>query len=125
AGKTARPKTAYVDSAAAGGAKLIYRHVVDSATIVGSLMPVEIMLVLPTGIEQVIAAQPGNVVANHVILAVPETCPRRLSINIVGRENACSRLAKRLQSTAQLGKLRYIFLGTPGPPVAQKTVVEI
>ena len=62
---------------------LVNDLIIDRAAIVGAVMVVEILLDLPTKLEQVIALDPGQVVAQHLVLAVPNPLARVLVVYVV------------------------------------------
>ena len=62
---------------------LVNDLIIDCAAIVGAVMVVEILLDLPTELEQVIALDPGQVVAEHLVLPVPNPLARALVVYVI------------------------------------------
>ena len=73
--------------------ELIDGLVVNSAAIIGALMPVEVVLISSAELEEVISFQHRNVVPEHVIFPVPETGPGLLRVHVVRTEILKLRLA--------------------------------
>ncbi len=62
---------------------LVNDLIIDRAAIVGAVMVVEILLDLSTKLEQVVALHPRQVVAEHLVLTVPDALARALIIHVV------------------------------------------
>src|SRR5271155_224396 len=92
-------------------------------------MPVEVVLISTTELQQVVASQVGNIVANHLIVPIPETGAGLLSVHVIRAEILTGVLAAEefecsVQRT-QRGSLRNVSRPGPLPPVAQETVVDV
>ena len=57
--------------------------IIDRAAIVGARVVVEILLDIPTKLEQVITLYPSYVVAEHLVLAVPDPLTCALVIDVI------------------------------------------
>ncbi len=100
--------------------------VVDAAAVVSSLVPVEVVLILAAELEQVIAFQPGDVVTEHLVMAVPEAGTALLRVDVVGTKVLGVALTRKyFQRSTQTLYLRRVSGSGPLPPVAQEAVVEI
>ena len=66
--------------------KLIHRLIVDAAAIVATLVVVPVALVGAAELEEVIALQHAHVIANHVVLTIPETGAGVLRVDVVRAE---------------------------------------
>ena len=124
------PRSSVVDiTAAAGIPNLISRRVVDAGTIVSALVVVEVMLKLPSKLDEVIALQLGKIVTEEIILAVPDPGTNLLSVDVIRRNRirlsrSCA-LAKRLDRTRRTRNLRRSACALPLPVIASKAVVKI
>src|SRR6478736_9452544 len=93
-------------------------------------MPVEVVLVDSADLEQVISFQDGNVIAEHVVFAVPETGTGLLSVYVIRNESlqlgfAALDFQRPAQPRAKRATLNGVTLAGPRPPVAQKAIVEV
>src|SRR5690242_17402539 len=71
-----------------------------------------------------VTLQHGDVVAEELVLAVPEACADVLRVHVVGCKNRGA-LSKRLQGAAKLGELRRAAGSVPRPIIPQIAEVEI
>ena len=116
--------TPQVDSGAGRRSQLIHGLVVDPATVIGALMPVEVVLIATAKLEQVVPFQHADIVTKHLVMAIPKACPRLLRIHVVGAQVLEFRLTQWFKRSSQPGKLYRISRPVPGPPIAQVAVVE-
>ena len=98
---------------------------IDSAAVVGTLVIVPIPLICSSKLKEMLALGPGNIIADHMVLAVPESCTYILGIQIDWREYVGGRFAKGFQGPSQSGDLWSLTGGTAGPEITQKTVVQV
>ena len=119
-------ETSVSDVAARGiAANLIGGREVDAGSIIGALVVVEVVLVLAAELDKVIALQLGQVIAEEVILAVPDTGADVLCIDVVRRENDRGALAERFNRASSACNLSRSVSALPLPEVAQVAVVEV
>ena len=59
---------------------------VDASTIICALVVIPIVLVGTAKREEVVALEHGDIVAQHLIVSIPETVARVLRVHIVGPE---------------------------------------
>src|SRR6266478_5240129 len=93
------------------------------------------MLVGSAELEEVRSFDPGKVVADQVLLAIPEPGADTLCIQVVGGQQTARGLTLGLQRPAQTGQLRLLGHSRPSwslpsrkiacPVIAQITVVEV
>src|SRR5271154_3866995 len=91
-------------------------------------MLVPVVLIGTAKLEQVVASQARNVVAQHLIVPVPITGTGLLGVYVVGAEIVGRSLplaAHNFERSAQASHLRRISLPDPLPKVTQEAVVEI
>jgi hypothetical protein len=91
-------------------------------------VPVEVVLVHATELDHVFALQPGRIVANHIVLAIPEAGTRLLRIHVVGLDRSlvwAVGLAKWLQRSAETRELHRTARPAPRPPVAQVAITHV
>ena len=79
-------------------------------------MPVEVVLIRATELEQVVALQHAHIIAEHVVFSIPEAGTRLLRIHVVGSQNVVPAFAERLKRAAQACKLQV----SPALPHCQK-----
>src|SRR5208282_3646599 len=109
-------------------AKLVDRLVVDSAAIIGALMVVPVVLVRTAKLKQVVAFQHGNIIANHLIVPIPDAIAGLLRVYVVRSKvltGAVNLAAEKLQRSAQSGRLRRISRARVRPIITQETVVNV
>src|SRR5207302_8962688 len=58
--------------------------VIDRASVIRTRVPIEVVLVQTTKLQQVITLHPTYIVAQHLVLTIPETLTRALVVNVVG-----------------------------------------
>ena len=58
--------------------------VIDRASVIRARVPIEVVLVQNTKLKQVITLHPTYIVAQHLVLTIPETLTRALVVNVVG-----------------------------------------
>src|SRR6266536_5797740 len=111
---------------------LIDNLVADCRPIVRSREMVHVALYESTKLEQVIAFHPGEIVANHLILAIPVSLSHALSIHVIRNQRASSagfgiRVGGRsnLDCTAQACKLGSNAGRAPLPPVPEVTHPQV
>src|ERR1700683_1453791 len=89
-------------------------------------MKVEIVLIRTTELEQVVALQQRKIVAEHLIVSIPETATDLLIVRVERGEILGLRLASHnLQRASESGEMRRSCAARPGPPVPQKAVMEV
>ena len=93
-------------------AELVGPLVVDAAAVVGALVPIIVALIGAAESEEVIALQHSDVVAEEVIVAIPEPRANVLSVDVVRSEYSGSVFAERLERrtpnvSTKLRELRY------------------
>ena len=64
----------------------VHRKLVDEAATIVALMPVPVALIHGAKLEQVVAVQHGKIVAQHLIVPIPETGADLLIVHVVGSE---------------------------------------
>src|SRR5947209_11845790 len=105
--------------------QLIHRLVVDAAAIVGARMLVEVVLVDSAELEEVIALQPADVVAEVVVESVPIARTGLLRVDVIGDERLQFAFAERFERAAESCGLRDVAGTWPRPPVTGEAVVEV
>ena len=85
------------------------------------------MLILPAKLDEMGTLDPGDVVADEVILPIPGACACLLRVHVIGRKGlfAAGCLAKRLHVSAQRGELCRIPKRPPLPVVPQVAIAEV
>src|ERR1041385_5667480 len=114
---------------------LVDNLVIDCAAVVGARMVVVVALVEPAKLPQVISLHPGQVLANHLVLSVPDALTDALSVDVEwderrGALGAAARagwgnLQQRALRAADAWQLRRKAGGRPLPPVPQVTDGEV
>src|SRR5205814_10426613 len=67
---------------------LIDDCIIDRATVVRACVVVKVVLEQATKLDQVIAVQPGHVIANHLVLPVPYRLTNALIVYVIGDDRA-------------------------------------
>src|SRR5437879_13620280 len=66
------------------------------------------------------------VVANHVVLTIPEPLTRLRRVHVVGSQYLVTQLVQRFQRSVDLsGELDGVSRSAPGPPIAQEVIVKL
>src|SRR5215469_2090370 len=87
---------AYTVQLGGAGSELVGRPEVDSATVVGALVLVVVALIGAAELEQVVAVQLGEVIAEHIVDAVPVARAHTLRVHVVW-DQGIARFAQWLQ----------------------------
>src|SRR5581483_1331191 len=108
---------------AAGGRVLfthpVGRREVDAAAVIRTGVIVEVALVLTTDLDEVVPLQDGDVIAEEVVLPIPEAGADVLGVDVEGRQDIGGAFTEGLHRTAEAGDLRRSVIGSPLPEVAQ------
>ena len=104
---------------------LVNDLVIDRTAVVRACVVVEIVLNVPSELENVVPFDPGHVVTQHFILAVPDTLPRALVIDVIRNQGRGAFSASGIRAVVRSDlkgateprKLRWVILCGPLPPV--------
>src|ERR1700733_2663924 len=114
------------DVAARGvSANLVGGCEVDAGSVIRALVIVPVVLVLATELDEVIPLQLGEVIGEVVILAVPDTGPDVLCVDVVRSHDDCGTLAERFNCPGSTCDLSRSVCTFPLPEVTQVAVVEV
>ena len=88
-------------------------------------MVVPVALVLAAELQQVIPLQHADVVAEEVVMSIPEASADVLGVDVKRGQNVLIRFTEGLERATQTGSLRRGVVGGPRPVVPLVAVVEV